>query len=72
MSNIRFSIEQLNEPSKSISTVLINFYEQMKSLENDVDKDGLQATLIIMCANDIESIIVSQNGIEELFKIEPV
>ena len=36
MGNIKFSIEQLTEPSKTISEILVNFYEQMKDLESDI------------------------------------
>lgn len=51
------SIEQLEEPKKSIGKTLVSFYETMKGLENDPQKGGLQATAIIMAINDIETII---------------
>ena len=56
MSNIRIAIEQLEEPSKSIGKILIEFYETMKRLENDKEVDGKQATLIVMTMNDIENL----------------
>lgn len=56
MSDIRIGIEQLEEPSKSIGKILIEFYETMKRLENDKEAGGKQATLIVMTMNDIENL----------------
>lgn len=58
MSNIKIGISQLPEPSKSIGTILIDFYEQMKALENDSKRGGKQATLILMTMTDLEKIII--------------
>lgn len=54
MSDIRITLNQLEEPSKSIGEILIEFYETMKKLENDEHKLGKQATKIVMTINDIE------------------
>lgn len=56
MSDIIIGIEQLEEPSKSIGKILIEFYETMKRLENDKEVEGKQATLIVMTMNDIENL----------------
>lgn len=56
MSNIKTSINQLEEPSKSVGKVLIEFYETMKKLESDNQKEGKQATKVVMTINDIEKI----------------
>lgn len=56
MSNIRLAIEQLQEPDKSIGKILMDFYEIMKSLENDPRRGGKQATKIVMTINDIKSL----------------
>jgi len=53
MSDIRLSIRQLEEPSKSIGEILIDFYETMKNLEKD-GKKREQATKIVMTINDVE------------------
>lgn len=58
MSDIRVSINQLNEPSKSIGKTLIEFYETMKELENDANRGGKQATKIVMTISEIESLFV--------------
>lgn len=57
MSDIKKAVEQLPEPSKSISKILIDFYETMKSLEGNKMRGGLQATQIIMTTSDIEKLI---------------
>ena len=57
MSEIRFAVKLLDEPSKSIATILCEFYDNMKSLELDEQRGGKQATLILMATNDLESII---------------
>jgi len=56
MSDIIIGIEQLEEPSKSIGKILIDFYETMKRLENDKEVEGKQAVLIVMTMNDIENL----------------
>ena len=56
MSDIRIAIKQIEEPSKSIGEILIEFYETMKQLEKDEYKDGKQATKIVMAINDIEKL----------------
>jgi len=57
MSNIKKGLSQAKEPIKSAGFSLIDFYESMKKLENDKEKGGKQATLIVMTINDIEHII---------------
>lgn len=57
MTDIRTSIQQLDEPSKSIGEILIEFYETMKRLEKDEHRGGKQATKIVMTINDLEKII---------------
>lgn len=54
MSDIRISIEQLEEPSKSIGKILIEYYETMKRLEKDIHCSGKQATKIVMTICEIE------------------
>lgn len=56
MNDIRQSINQLPEPDKSLQLSLIEFYETMKSLENDSHMGGKQATKIIMTSSDIKEI----------------
>jgi len=58
MSDIRIAIKQMQEPSKSIGEILIDFYENMKQLEKDEHRGGKQATLIVMTINDIERLRV--------------
>jgi hypothetical protein len=58
MSNIRTAIQQMEDPSKSIGEILIEFYETMKHLENDEHKGGKQATKIVMTINDIENLYI--------------
>jgi hypothetical protein len=53
---INQSIEQINEPDKSIGMILIEFYETMKSLEKDSERGGKQATKIVMTINDIKDL----------------
>ena len=57
MSDIRIAIKQLDEPSKTIGEILIDFYETMKRLENDEHRGGKQATKIVMTISDIEKLI---------------
>lgn len=56
MSDIRIGLEGIEEPAKSIGITLMEFYDNMKALENDPHRGGKQATCIIMAINDIESI----------------
>lgn len=57
MSDIRQSVEALDEPAKSIGKILIEYYETMKKLERDRERGGKQATKIVMTINDIEALI---------------
>lgn len=57
MSDIRQAIKLLDEPSKSIGEILLEFYDTMKSLEKDEHRGGKQATKIVMTINDIEKLI---------------
>lgn len=57
MSDIRIAIQQLEEPSKSIGEILIEFYSTMKALENDQHRGGKQATKIVMTISDLEKLI---------------
>ena len=52
------AIKQLEEPSKSIGEILIEFYETMKQLEKDEHRGGKQATKLVMTINDIEKLCV--------------
>lgn len=70
MGDIRIAIEQLKEPTKSISKILIEFYETMKRLETDAHKGGKQATKIVMTTSDIETLM--RVGVVENFAHEPV
>ena len=56
MGDVRVSIEQLQEPGKSIGKILIEFYETMKALEKDSHRGGKQATKIVMTISDIEKL----------------
>lgn len=55
MSDIRQGLQGISEPDKSIGLLLIEFYEQMKTLEKDPQRGGKQATAIVMAINDINS-----------------
>lgn len=57
MSNIKQAIEQLEEPSKSIGNILIEFYETMIELEDFKLKTEMQATKIVMTINHIKHVI---------------
>lgn len=57
MSDIRISIEQLEEPKRSIGKALLEFYKTMKSLERDEHRGGKQATKIVMTIEDLAKII---------------
>lgn len=57
MGDIRYVIPHLPEPDKTIAMTLIDFYEQMKDLDNFADpneRDGKKATALIMAINDIK------------------
>lgn len=56
MSDIRESIKHLLETERRTGEILIEFYETMKSLENDIHKGGKQATKIVMTISDIEKV----------------
>lgn len=57
MADIRIAIQQLQEPSKLIGEILIEFYETMKALEGSSERGGKQAVKIIMTISDIKNII---------------
>jgi cell division protein ZapA (FtsZ GTPase activity inhibitor) len=63
MSNIRLYVQILEEPSKSIANILIEFYDTMKELEKYKDKGGMQATKIVMTINDIEDLLKKHDSI---------
>lgn len=69
MGDIRISIQQLQEPAKSIGKILIEFYETMKRLETDAHRGGKQATKIVMTISDIEGLLSA--GVVENFAHEP-
>jgi hypothetical protein len=54
MSSIKYALQQCDEQTKTLGLLLIEFYENMKLLENDIEKGGKQAVLIIMSINDIK------------------
>lgn len=57
MGDIRCVIPQLLEPDRTIAETLVQFYEQMKSLDkltNPNEKAGKKATAIVMAINDIK------------------
>lgn len=64
MADIRYAIEQLEEPSKSLCEILIEYYETMKDLEKDNERSGKQATKIVMTMNDIEILFRKNNDVE--------
>jgi GGDEF domain-containing protein len=57
MSDIRRAIQHMEEPEKSILTMLLNYHEEMKRLESDIQKGGKQATLTVMTVNDFKKLI---------------
>ena len=71
MSNIKQSIEQLTEPSKSIGKSLIEFYETMKELENDKERGGKQATKIVMTISELEKLILPETETEDFYNPIP-
>jgi len=54
--NIKKAINKMEEPSKRIVEILVDFYETMKHLEKDENRKGKQATKIVMTINDIEKL----------------
>ena len=56
MSDVRIGINELSSPSKEIGIILMDFYDNMKTLETDEHRGGKQATLIVMTINDIEEL----------------
>lgn len=66
MSDIKIAINQLNEPSKSIGEILIEFYETMKQLEKDEHRGGKQATKIVMTMSDIEKVLLNNSNQKQL------
>ena len=44
---------QLTDTDKFLGQTLIEFYDNMKALERDVEKDGKQPVLVIMAIGDI-------------------
>lgn len=60
MSNIKEGLKFINEPDKSIGLTIISFYEDMKKLEKDEYKGSKQAVAIIMCINDLKSILIDK------------
>jgi len=57
MSDIRHAIQHMEEPEKSILTMLLNYHEEMKRLESDIHKGGKQAALTVMTASDFKKLI---------------
>ena len=55
MADIKQALQIANEPDKTIGILLIDFYEHMKELENDKERGGKQATVIIMAINDVKN-----------------
>lgn len=56
MSDIKQAIQQIQEPSKSIGNILLDYYELMKKLESHEFRGGKQATATVMAINDIENL----------------
>lgn len=57
MSDIKIGIKLMQEPSKNIGEILIDFYENMIELEKDMQRSGKQAALIVMTINDVKDVI---------------
>lgn len=57
MGDIRQAIPLMKEPEKSITVLLIEFYETMKGLEKDPDRGGKQATKIVLTLSDFKTLI---------------
>lgn len=56
MSNLTDAVKLMSEPDKSLFELLIEFYTTMKQLEHDENREGKQATKIVMTVNDIQVI----------------
>jgi len=57
MSDIRQAITHMEEPDKSILSMLLDYYEGMTQLESDIQRGGKQATLTVMTVNDFKRLI---------------
>ena len=53
-------VSGLPELTKKIGITLNDFYRSMKALESDGQKEGKQATLLLMSINDIEEIVAEE------------
>jgi len=47
----------MEEPDKSILSMLLDYYEGMTELESDMQRGGKQATLTVMAVNDFKRLI---------------
>lgn len=56
MGNIKDLIPHMVGIDGEITQALIDFYEYMKELENDPERGGKQATLIVMVVEDLKDI----------------
>ena len=56
MSDITISLNQFEDPDKSIGLILIEFYQTMRKLETDEFRGGKQATKIVMTKSDIQKV----------------
>lgn len=56
MSNLTDAVRLMAEPDRSLFELLVEFYTSMKRLEYDTDREGKQATKIVMTINDIQEI----------------
>lgn len=71
MSSLNEAIQGMEEPSRSIIKTLVEFYDNMKELETDPDKEGKQAVAVVMAMNDIETVLdvsVSRGNYAEIHK----
>ena len=57
MSDIRQAITHMEEPDKSILSMLLDYYDGMTQLESDIQRGGKQATLTVMAVNDFKRLI---------------
>ena len=57
MSDIRQAITHMEEPDKSILSMLLDYYEGMTQLESDMQRGGKHATLTVMTVNDFKRLI---------------
>ena len=56
MSNIRDGLLQWKDPDKSIGLLLLDFYNDMKDLEEEDQAKAKQAVRVVMAINDIKKI----------------